>query len=65
MKLQGFKNVEILERSNRIGGKVYDVKYRGITQPMTFYFILPDYIEVKKLISNFSTGEEKMQPGRQ
>ena len=62
LKAQGFNNVQIFEREKRIGGKVYDINHRGLVQQMTFYYILPEYYEVKELIGNYSSGTEKLQP---
>ena len=34
LKKLGYQDVVIFEKSNRVGGKSYDVKYRGVYYPM-------------------------------
>ncbi|KAK3084335.1 hypothetical protein FSP39_011742 [Pinctada imbricata] len=56
LKELGFRNIEILEKENRIGGRVFDVLHRGTVQQMTFLIMPPDYNELNQLIKEYGTG---------
>ena len=45
LKKRGYNRVTIFEKTNRVGGKSYDVKYKGLSQPMSTLYLLPDYFD--------------------
>lgn len=57
LKQKGFTNVEILERSSRIGGKSESIKYRGTVQELGTVYISPDYEAIHELVEKFVPGD--------
>ena len=45
LKKMGHKDVTIFEKTDRVGGKSYDVKYRGVYYPMGTIFAEPSYFD--------------------
>ena len=45
LKLRNFTNLVIFERDNRVGGKSYDVHYRGLDQPLGTIFVIEEYFD--------------------
>ena len=45
LKLRNFTNLVIFERDNRVGGKSYDVHYRGLDQPLGTIFLIEEYFD--------------------
>ena len=43
MKKKGFRNVKILEKESRLGGKSWTINYRGAPQEMGAIYLTPDY----------------------
>lgn len=59
LKKKGYNNVTIYEKTGRVGGKSYDIKYHDITYPQgTFLVAGPSYFDsVVPLIKKYSPGE--------
>ena len=58
LKRRGFTNLTIYEKSNRVGGKSYDVNYRGVAQPMGTIFAESNYFDnLIPLAGEFGVGE--------
>lgn len=53
LKQKGFKNVEILEKTSRIGGKSRSISYRGAVHEMGTVYISPDYTSIHKLLETY------------
>ena len=50
-------NVRILEKTGRVGGKSYDVKYRDVEYSLGTSFLEPDYFEsVVPLAVKYNAG---------
>ena len=45
LKLRNITNLVIFERDNRVGGKSYDVHYRGLDQPLGTIFVIEEYFD--------------------
>eukprot|EP00092_Neocalanus_flemingeri_P103159 GFUD01131981.1.p1 GENE.GFUD01131981.1~~GFUD01131981.1.p1 ORF type:complete len:527 (-),score=102.25 GFUD01131981.1:408-1988(-) len=45
LKKIGFTNITIYEKTNRVGGKSYDIKYRGIEHPQGTIFAEANYFD--------------------
>ena len=45
LKLRNFTNLVIFERDDRVGGKSYDVHYRGLDQPLGTIFAIEEYFD--------------------
>ena len=45
LKKRGYSNVTIYEKTNRVGGKSFDIKYRGVAQPQGTIFAEPNYFD--------------------
>lgn len=57
LKEKGFKNVKILERTNRLGGKSTSIKYRGTIHELGTVYISKDYEEnVISLLKKFTNS---------
>ncbi len=53
LKRRGFKNVKILEKSNRIGGKSFHVEHRGATYSLSTFLLTPEHKVVMDLMEKF------------
>lgn len=62
LKERGFKNIEILEKSARIGGKAFTVKNKGVPQDMGSCFLEPHYDHVVELVKKFLPDDLKHFP---
>ena len=45
LKKLGYSDVVVLEKSGRVGGKSYDIKYRDVEYSLGTSFLEPDYFE--------------------
>lgn len=45
LKNLSYSDVTIFEKSGRVGGKSYDIEYRGVANPLGTVFLEPDYFE--------------------
>lgn len=60
LKKKGFTNVTILEKSNRISGKVNSVESNGVIHEMGACWLSTNYDYVRNLVQEYSvSGEEK------
>ena len=58
LKRRGFTNLTIYEKSNRVGGKSFDINYRGVAQPMGTIFAESNYFDnLIPLAQEFGVGE--------
>ena len=58
LKQKGFKNIEILESSDRIGGKSYTIMHRGVPHEMGTCYVAPDYdTNIIPLIKKYIPGD--------
>ena len=57
LKKQGYEKVTIFEKSGRVGGKSYDIQYRGVKYSLGTTFLEPDYFEsVVPLAREYNAG---------
>ena len=45
LKKYGYSDVTVLEKSGRVGGKSFDVSYRGVKYSLGTSFLEPDYFD--------------------
>ena len=45
LKLKNYTNLVIFERSNRVGGKSFDIHYKGLYQPLGTNFVTEEYFD--------------------
>lgn len=58
LKNQGYQKVQIFEKSGRVGGKSYDIQYRGVKYSLGTTFLEPDYFEsVVPLAKKYNAGD--------
>ena len=58
LKQRGFKAIEILESSDRIGGKSYTIMHRGVPHEMGTCYVAPDYdTNIIPLIKKYIPGD--------
>ena len=58
LKNHGYENVQIFEKSGRVGGKSYDIQYRGVKYSLGTTFLEPDYFEsVIPLAKKYNAGD--------
>ena len=58
LKQKGFRDVTILERNNRPGGKSHTVDYRGAPQETGTCYLAPDYEEnIIRLMKKFTSDQ--------
>ena len=58
LKKLGHKNIQIFERSNRVGGKSFDIKYREHEQPLgTIFFEANYFANLVPLATEYGAGE--------
>ena len=58
LKKLGYDDVTIFEKSGRVGGKSYDVQFRGSPYPMGTIFLEPTYFDnVVPLAREYNVGE--------
>ena len=63
LKKLGYQDVVIFEKSNRVGGKSYDVKYRGVYYPMGTIFAEPSYFDnMVPLAREYGVGDLLKMP---
>lgn len=58
LKKKGFRDITILEKRNRPGGKSLTINYRGAAQEMGTCYLSPDYEENIIALSNKFTGDK-------
>ena len=44
LKKYGYSDVTVLEKSGRVGGKSFDVSYRGVKYSLGTSFLEPDFL---------------------
>ena len=58
LKKLGHKNIKIFEKTNRVGGKSFDIKYRGTEQPQGTIFFEANYFDnLVPLAQEYGAGE--------
>ena len=58
LKKLGYNNVTIFEKTNRVGGKSYNINYRGVAQPLGTLFVVADYFDtVIPLARQYGVGD--------
>ena len=58
LKRMGLTKLRIFEKSNRVGGKCFDVEYDGISRPMGAIFGEPNYLDnLVPLAEEYGVGE--------
>ena len=58
LKQKGFKSVEVLESSDRIGGKSYTVMHRNVPHEMGTCYLSPDYdTNIIPLVNKYVPGD--------
>ena len=58
LKQKGFKSVEVLESSDRIGGKSYTIMHRDVPHEMGTCYLSPDYeTNIIPLINKYVPGD--------
>uniref|UniRef100_A0A7M5UXT1 Amine oxidase domain-containing protein n=2 Tax=Clytia hemisphaerica TaxID=252671 RepID=A0A7M5UXT1_9CNID len=63
LKQRGFKNIQILEASNRIGGKSRTINYRGANHEMGTCYLSADYEHnILRLVNQFTQSATKPPP---
>ena len=63
LKRKGFTNLTIYEKSNRVGGKSYDINYRGVPQPLGTSFAGPNYFDnLIPLAQEYGVGDYLQMP---
>ena len=45
LKRRGYTDLTIYEKSGRVGGKSYDINYRGVSNPLGTVFLEPSYFD--------------------
>lgn len=58
LKRKGFKNIEILEKTSRIGGKSQSISYRGAIHEMGTVYISPDYTSIHELLKTYMPNDK-------
>ncbi len=53
LKERGFKNVRILEKDNRIGGKSVNLEHMGATYSLSTFIVAPEYTIFMGLMRKF------------
>ena len=58
LKQKGFKSVEVLESSDRIGGKSYTIMHRNVPHEMGTCYLSPDYdTNIIPLVNKYVPGD--------
>ena len=58
LKNKNYTNVQIFEKSNRVGGKSYDITIDGFYRPMGTVFLQTDYFEdVVAFANRYKAGD--------
>lgn len=57
LKQKGFKNVEILEKTSRIGGKSHSIGHKGAVHEMGTVYISPDYTSIHELLEQYQPND--------
>ena len=58
LKKKGFTNVEVLESSDRVGGKSYTFTHRGVPHEMGTAYLTPDYEKnIIDLVNKYVPGD--------
>lgn len=58
---KGYKQITLLEKTERIGGKCHTIKYRGKTYEMGTIMGLPSYTNVKELMKEYQIKDMRHQ----
>ena len=62
LKKKGFKDITILEKSSRAGGKSLSINRRGAAQELGTCYLSPDYEQnIIELVDKFMTGGKREQ----
>lgn len=63
LKNLGFSDVTIFEKSGRVGGKSYDINFKGAPYPLGTIFLEPTYFDnVVPLARRYGVGEVLPMP---
>lgn len=63
LKNKGYKKLTIYEKTNRVGGKSYDINYHGVAQPQGTVFLTPSYFDtVVPLAKQYGVGDLMESP---
>ena len=62
LKQRGFKNVRILEKSNRIGGKSTHVEHMGATYSLSTFIVTPEHTILMDLMKKFNLLDLVSEP---
>lgn len=63
LKKKGYNKVTIYEKTNRVGGKSYDINYQGVAQAQGTIFLTPSYFDtVVPLAKQYGELEESPPP---
>ena len=58
LKKKGYKNITIFEKTDRVGGKCFDIDFGGIVQPEGAVFLNGDYFgEMVELGEKYGAGK--------
>lgn len=57
LKEKGFTNVQVLEKTDQIGGKSISVEYRGAVHEMGTVYLSKDYQMIKDLVKKYVPGD--------
>ena len=58
LKQRNYKNIVIFERSNRVGGKSFDFRYKGLNHPLGTIFAIEEYFDnVIPLARSYGVGD--------
>jgi protoporphyrinogen oxidase len=58
LKEKGYRNITLLEKSNRIGGKCHSIRYKGRTYEMGTTMGLPSYDNINELMNKFGMTQK-------
>ncbi|SFC50519.1 Protoporphyrinogen oxidase [Clostridium uliginosum] len=58
LKENGYKNITLLEQSDRIGGKCNSIRYKGLTYEMGALMALPSYSNINELMDKFGVSKK-------
>lgn len=61
LQKKGYKQITLLEKTERVGGKCHTIKYRGKTYEMGTIMGLPSYVHVKELMKEYQIKDMKHQ----
>ncbi len=60
----GYKNITLIEKSDRVGGKSHTVEHNGYKHELGTAYLHPDYIEIYALLDRYGLNEQVPYLGR-